>query len=87
MSVERVELPASSEVLAAWQDHFAKQEMGVDGLTVSELAKLAGLSDSRMRRRVREGVVNGTYVCVGKGVRRDASGMLQRPLVYQVKKK
>lgn len=63
MSVEKIEVYATSEVVAAWQSHFAEPQVVErgDGLTCSELAVIAGCSVATMRRRLAAGVKSGAY--------------------------
>jgi len=86
MSVERIEVPASPEVVAAWKSHFTEETKGDDGMTTAELAVLAGIPDRSMARRVRDGLRDGTYA-KGKGYREDAAGRRQRVPVYRLAEK
>lgn len=73
MSVTRIEVPASPEVLAAWQEHLGAERASAEGLTIQELANIAGCGITAMRGRLRNGVANGVYL-EGKRYTRDAMG-------------
>ena len=63
MAVERIEVKADPEVVAAWQSHF-DEPLQVDPtwLTCGELAEIAGVGGTTMRARLRAGVKSGLYV-------------------------
>lgn len=81
MSVTRVEVPAPPEVIAQWESHFVEQAND-EGLTVAELAKIAGVGQTTMRQMVNKGSADGTYI---KGAAfRMFDGIRKRVAVYQL---
>lgn len=83
MSTERIEIPASQEVIAAWQEHFQERQ-GAEGLTAVELAKIAGVAESTMRRKLRDNI--NEYE-VGVGYRVNETGKPFTTRVYKLKQK
>jgi hypothetical protein len=62
MSIERIELKADPEVIAAWQSHFAERpEPEPDWLTSEELAELSGVALRTVQVKLTRGVRDGVY--------------------------
>jgi hypothetical protein len=85
MSVERNKVYADRDVMAEWATHIIPKTEA-DGLTCPELAKMAGIGQSWMRQQLREGVLNGTYLC-GLATRTSSVGYPVRVPVYWLAKK
>lgn len=81
MSVEKIEVKASKEVIAAWKSHFS-DPTGDEGLTSIELAAIAGISPANMRKRLKSNIEKYD---TGTGVRHDEMGRHYKVRVYRLK--
>lgn len=85
MSVERIEVEADPETIAAWQAHFAEpDEIDLTWLTCGELANLAGITPRVMRERMRVGVLSGKYDRQMAYRKRPTDGMWCKVPVYKL---
>ena len=88
-SAHRVASGIHVETLACvrgeWAEEFAEARQDDAGLTMQELAAVAGISRRAMNRAVREGLDQGRYI-QGVATRTVAGGRQQRIPVYRVVK-
>lgn len=85
MSVERIEVKASQEVLAEWKEHASDFVQHDEGMTAQELAVIFKVSVRAAQSQIREGLSSGKYV-QGWQSRVDAAGRRCRVPVYRVAK-
>lgn len=87
MNNNRIEVPASPEVVAAWHSHFSEIEAGdPNALTSGELAELAGVAVRTMQTRLNAGVRMGKYI-LSKVARRRLDGAIKIVPAYTLVKK